>query len=403
MKTITEINGDKPSTGTVLMEDQKMNATDAENQEKHRDICLDIRNVVKQYPGVMAVDHVSLGIKKGEIFSFLGPSGCGKSTLLRLVAGLESMDQGDVYIGGELVNNLPPYARDCSTVFQTHALFPHMNVFDNVAFGLVERKVAKSEIKQRVTEKIKLVNLEGMEDRYPDQLSGGQRQRVALARSLVLEPMILLLDEPLAALDRKLRKEMQIELKRIQREVGTTFLNVTHDQKEALSVSDRIGVMSEGRFLQIGTPDEIYERPKTTFVASFMGASNIFAGKVVGSKEGMIELETNDGLRIFALEPEDIDNDDIAGFSIHPELITIMPLDAEITLGETDECATFNGTVNEVFYQGDFSEFTVSLKETNMLLTVHMTREGMGLGMRLSEGQEVVASWNYRDNNVLGG
>jgi spermidine/putrescine transport system ATP-binding protein len=215
--------------------------------------------------------------------------------------------------------------------------------------------------------------------------------------------MILLLDEPLAALDRKLRKEMQIELKRIQREVGTTFLNVTHDQKEALSVSDRIGVMSEGRFLQIGTPDEIYETPKTTFVASFMGASNIFTGKVVGSKEGMIELETNDGLRIFALEPEDIDNDDIAGFSIHPELITIMSLDAEITLGEPDECATFKGTVNEVFYQGDFSEFTVSLKETDMLLTVHMTREGMGLGMRLSEGQEVVASWNYRDNNVLGG
>ncbi len=380
-----------------------MNASDTEKEEEQGDICLDIRNVVKQYPGVTAVDHVSLEIKKGEIFSFLGPSGCGKSTLLRLVAGLESMNQGDVYIGGQLVNNLPPYARDCSTVFQTHALFPHMNVTDNIAFGLVERKVPKSEIKQRVTEKIKLVNLEGMEDRYPDQLSGGQRQRVALARSLVLEPMVLLLDEPLAALDRKLRKEMQIELKRIQREVGTTFLNVTHDQKEALSVSDRIGVMNEGRFLQIGNPNEIYETPKTTFVASFMGASNIFAGKVVTSKEGMIELETGDGLRIFALEPEDIDNDDIAGFSIHPELINIRPLEAEAAPADPDEYATFNGTVNEVFYQGDFSEFTVLLKETDMLLTVHMTREGMGLGMRLSEGQEVVATWNYRDNNVLAG
>lgn len=380
-----------------------MNASDIEKSEKQGGICLDIRNVVKQYPGVTAVDHVSLEITKGEIFSFLGPSGCGKSTLLRLVAGLESMDQGDVYIGGELVNNLPPYARDCSTVFQTHALFPHMKVFDNIAFGLVERKVSKSEIKKRVKEKIKLVNLEGMEDRYPDQLSGGQRQRVALARSLVLEPMILLLDEPLAALDRKLRKEMQIELKRIQREVGTTFLNVTHDQKEALSVSDRIGVMNEGRFLQIGTPDEIYERPKTTFVASFMGASNIFAGKVVAAKDGKVELETRDDTRIFALEPETIGKEEIAGFSIHPELINIRPIEGEEPPDDPEEFASFKGTVSEVFYQGDFSEFTVLLKETDMLLTVHMTREGMGFGMRLSEGQEVVASWNYRDNNVLAG
>jgi spermidine/putrescine transport system ATP-binding protein len=380
-----------------------MNASDTGKEEIKGDICLDIRNVVKQYPGVTAVDHVSLAIKKGEIFSFLGPSGCGKSTLLRLVAGLESMNQGDVYIGGELVNNLPPYARDCSTVFQTHALFPHMKVFDNIAFGLVERKIPKSEIKQKVAEKIQLVSLEGMEDRYPDQLSGGQRQRVALARSLVLEPMILLLDEPLAALDRKLRKEMQIELKRIQREVGTTFLNVTHDQKEALSVSDRIGVMSEGRFLQIGTPDEIYERPKTTFVASFMGASNIFSGKVVSSKEGKIELETGDDLRIFAPEPDDINQEEIAGFSIHPELINIRPAEAETAPLDPEEYAVFDGTVKEVFYQGDFSEFTVLLKETDMLLTVHMTREGMGFGMKLSEGQEVIASWNFRDNNILAG
>jgi spermidine/putrescine transport system ATP-binding protein len=380
-----------------------MNASDSENEDKQGDLCLDIRNVVKRYPGVTAVDHVSLEITKGEIFSFLGPSGCGKSTLLRLVAGLESMDQGDVYIGGKLVNDLPPYARDCSTVFQTHALFPHMKVFDNIAFGLVERKISKNEIKQRVTEKIKLVNLEGMEDRYPDQLSGGQRQRVALARSLVLEPMILLLDEPLAALDRKLRKEMQIELKRIQREVGTTFLNVTHDQKEALSVSDRIGVMNEGHFLQIGTPDEIYERPKTTFVASFMGASNIFAGKVVSSKNGKIELETGDNLRIFGSEPEDIRKEDIAGFSIHPELINIRPIEAEGGPIDPAEYALFNGTVKEVFYQGDFSEFTVLLNETNMLLTVHMAREGMGFGKGLAEGQAVVASWSYRDNNILAG
>ena len=260
-----------------------MSGSETRNTENQPAVCLEIRDVVKQFPGVTAVDHISLEIKEGEIFSFLGPSGCGKSTLLRVVAGLENQDQGDVLIAGKVVNDLPPYKRDCSTVFQSHALFPHMNVADNIGFGLVERKIPKAEIKKRVQAKVDLVNLGGMEDRFPHQLSGGQMQRVALARSLVLEPAVLLLDEPLAALDRKLRKEMQVELKRIQREVGTTFLNVTHDQKEALSLSDRIAVMKDGVLLQIGTPNEIYETPRTRFVASFMGASNIFSGSVVDS------------------------------------------------------------------------------------------------------------------------
>lgn len=365
------------------------------------EICLDLRNVVKRYPDVIAVDHVSLEIEKGEIFSFLGPSGCGKSTLLRLVAGLESLDGGDIFIGSECVNNLPPYARDCSTVFQSHALFPHMNVFNNVAYGLVERKIAKPEIKRRVDEKIELVSLTGMEDRFPDQLSGGQRQRVALARSLVLEPMILLLDEPLSALDRKLRKEMQVELKRIQREVGTTFLNVTHDQKEALSVSDRIGVMSDGRFLQIGTPDEIYESPKSTFVASFMGASNIFSGSVVSSGSGNIEIQLKEGERVFAADPADLENNEIAGFSIHPELIDIQPATAAPDNINPEERTAFFGTIEEVLYQGDFSEFTVRLDNKPMLLTVTQSRESRGHGIRLSEGRAVMVSWNFYDNNIL--
>ena len=255
-----------------------MTDSNNDNADKRASICLDIKDVIKQFSEVTAVDRVSVQITEGEIFSLLGPSGCGKSTLLRLVAGLESLDQGSISIAGQLVNNLPPYKRDCSTVFQNHALFPHMSVADNIGFGLVERKISKSEIKKKVADKVDLVNLAGLESRYPDQLSGGQKQRVALARSLVLEPKILLLDEPLAALDRKLRKEMQVELKRIQREVGTTFLNVTHDQKEALSLSDRIAVMNEGKFLQIGTPDEIYETPSTIFIARFMGATNIFSG-----------------------------------------------------------------------------------------------------------------------------
>ena len=379
-----------------------MSGLDTQSSKKKLAVCLEIRDVVKQFPGVTAVDHVNLQIRDGEIFSFLGPSGCGKSTLLRVVAGLENQDQGDVIIAGCNVNDLPPYKRDCNTVFQNHALFPHMTVTENIGFGLVERKLPKREIKEKVAAKIELVNLSGMEDRRPDQLSGGQKQRVALARSLILEPTVLLLDEPLAALDRKLRKEMQIELKRIQREVGTTFLNVTHDQKEALSVSDRIGIMNEGAFLQIGTPNEIYEKPGSIFVASFMGATNIFTGNVISQKDGKIELETSDGLKIFAPEPEDHTGDQISGFSVHPELISLKPDASEEPLADPTERTEFHGTIREVFYQGDFSEFTVALKGTDMLMTVHLTR-GRGYRLQLPEGQDVTISWDFTSNNVLRG
>ena len=379
-----------------------MSGSDTQGGNKKPDACLEIRDVVKQFPGVIAVNHVTLEIQEGEIFSFLGPSGCGKSTLLRVVAGLENQDQGDVLIAGQNVNELPPYKRDCNTVFQNHALFPHMTVAENIGFGLVERRLSKSEINKKVSEKIDLVTLGGMEDRRPDQLSGGQRQRVALARALILEPAVLLLDEPLAALDRKLRKEMQIELKRIQREVGTTFLNVTHDQKEALSVSDRIGIMNEGAFLQIGTPDEIYEKPGSIFVASFMGATNIFSGKVVSQKDGKIELETDKGLRVFAPEPENNTGDPVVGFSVHPELIHLKPETSDEFPSDRTNQTIFHGKINEVFYQGDFSEFTVALKETDMLITVHLTR-GRGYRLQMPEGQNVEVSWDCSSNNVLRG
>ena len=379
-----------------------MQAPDNKGMNADSGICLKVRDVVKRFGELTAVNHVNLQIRDGEIFSLLGPSGCGKSTLLRVVAGLENQDQGDVLIAGRNVNQLPPYKRDCNTVFQNHALFPHMTVAKNIGFGLVERRLSKSEIKKRVADKIELVTLGGMEHRRPDQLSGGQRQRVALARSLILEPAVLLLDEPLAALDRKLRKEMQIELKRIQREVGTTFLNVTHDQKEALSVSDRIGIMHEGAFLQIGTPDEIYEKPGSIFVAAFMGATNIFTGNVVARQDGNIGIETEDGKLIFAPEPTDASDHPISGVSVHPELISLKPTAPGEKPADPVQKTEFHGTIHEVFYQGNFSEFTVALKETNMLLTVHLTR-GMGYRPQLPEGQDVTISWDCGSNNVLRG
>jgi spermidine/putrescine transport system ATP-binding protein len=259
------------------------------------------------------------------------------------------------------------------------------------------------EIDEKVLAMLKRVgfSLEHMY-RYAHEFSGGQRQRVALARSLILEPAVLLLDEPLAALDRKLRKEMQVELKRIQREVGTTFLNVTHDQKEALSVSDRIGIMNEGAFLQIGTPDEIYEKPGSIFVASFMGATNIFTGNVVSQRDGKIGLETEAGKLIFAPEPKGENGPQITGFSVHPELINLKPTEPGEPQADPTERTEFHGTIHEVFYQGNFSEFTVALKKVDMLLTVHLTR-GMGYRLQLPEGQDVTLSWDCSSNNILRG
>jgi spermidine/putrescine transport system ATP-binding protein len=371
------------------------------NEDNQGTICLDIEDVVKQFPAVTAVDHVSVQITEGEIFSLLGPSGCGKSTLLRLVAGLESLDQGRISIAGQLVNNLPPYKRDCSTVFQNHALFPHMSVADNIGFGLVERKMSKNEIKKKVSDKVDLVNLAGLESRYPDQLSGGQKQRVALARSLVLEPTVLLLDEPLAALDRKLRKEMQVELKRIQREVGTTFLNVTHDQKEALSLSDRIGVMRKGKLLQIGTPNQIYETPRTKFIAKFMGATNIFLGRVVSEIGDKIELEIENGLKVFAPLPENIAPHSVIGFSVHPELIDIVTAKEKKLRTDPQDETVFSGRIKEMIYQGDYSELTISLDHLNLNLSTFITRGSEYDTRDIRENQDVVVFWNSNDNNIL--
>jgi len=374
------------------------NNNNRRKEEKETPVCVELRNVVKRFASVTAVNGVSLKIKEGEIFSLLGPSGCGKTTLLRLVAGLESLDEGEILIEGRVVNNIPPYKRDCSMVFQRLALFPHMTVAENIAFGLERRKIPKREIRQRVKEMLDLMKLSWMENRRPNQLSGGQQQRVALARSLVLKPKVLLLDEPLASLDRKLRKEMQVELRRIQREVGTTFLYVTHDQKVALSISDRIGVMRYGKVLQIGSPNEIYTHPRTEFVADFMGASNIFSGKVINREKKKVKLQTEDGLVIAAPEPEDMKSGEkITGISVHPEVIRVSPKGA--LLKEENK---FDGKIREIVYQGDFSEVAISLNQTDRLVVAHLPNTP-GQKINLSLNQDVIVYWDWRDSNTLVG
>jgi spermidine/putrescine transport system ATP-binding protein len=370
-----------------------------QNKNDSRKNALEIINVTKQFGDLVAVDNISLEIKEGEIFTFLGPSGCGKTTLLRCIAGLEDADEGEIKIGGEVVNRIPPYKRNCSIVFQQHALFPHMNVFDNIAFGLVERKIPKDEIKERVAEIVELVNLTGMEDRRPKQLSGGQQQRVALARSLVLSPAVLLLDEPLAALDRKLRKEMQTELKRIQHEVGITFMNVTHDQKEALSLSDRIAVIKDGKIVQLGKPGEIYETPKSKFVADFMGASNIMLGKSKSTNKNEISFKSQEGLQLNIPYTKEIDVNSIEGISVHPEVIGIALDESEFKDSDVKE-TVFKGKVKEMFYQGDFSELTVTLKDSERDLAINLNR-GIAHDKDISEGSEVFVHWKSVHNNIL--
>jgi putative spermidine/putrescine transport system ATP-binding protein/spermidine/putrescine transport system ATP-binding protein len=262
---------------------------------------IDVRldSVTKDYGAVRAVDAVSLAIERGTIYSLLGPSGCGKTTTLRLIAGFEQPSAGDVLIRGARVNDVPPYKRDISIVFQSYALFPHLTVGDNVAFGLRMRRVPRAERGKAVAEALNMVKLSGYAERYPRQLSGGQQQRVALARAIVIRPAVLLLDEPLGALDKMLREEMQVELRQLQQRLGITAVFVTHDQEEALTLSDRVAVMRNGRLEQVGAPREIYERPRTEFVAGFLGASNFFDGRVVGRRDGVAEIDVR-GWRVQA-------------------------------------------------------------------------------------------------------
>jgi spermidine/putrescine transport system ATP-binding protein len=339
----------------------------------------DIRlvDLTKRFDDVVAVDHLSLEIAHGQFFALLGPSGCGKTTTLRMIGGFEEPTSGRIELGGKDVGSLPPYKRDVNTVFQSYALFPHLTIFENVAFGLRRKKLRGQELQKRVREALELVGLGLLERRKPRQLSGGQQQRIALARALVNRPRVLLLDEPLGALDLKLRKEMQLELKRIQHEVGITFVHVTHDQEEAMTMADQIVIMDGGRIEQQGTPTELYEQPQTAFVAGFLGVSNLLYGSTVG--EDRVRLE--DGTVVHV--PRDLLRGRIGKIQIgvRPE---------KLRLGE-GEPNTLSGVVTESAYIGVSTQYLVETPAGAITVYVQNDRPGAN---GAAPGERLALGWS---------
>jgi spermidine/putrescine transport system ATP-binding protein len=323
---------------------------------------IEIEHVTKRFDDFTAVKDMNLKIRKGEFFSMLGPSGCGKTTTLRMVAGFEQPTEGEIYIANTPVAGVPPYKRPVNTVFQNYALFPHLDVWENVAFGLKRKKVPEPEIKKRVQEALEMVEMDKMSKRKPSQLSGGQQQRVAVARALVNLPTVLLLDEPLGALDAKLRKAMQLELKKLQSDVGITFIYVTHDQEEALTMSDRIAVMSQGVVEQVGRPADIYENPESAFVANFIGVSNIYLSDVKQVHGKVAECVTDQGLPVHVSTHghEEVKAGDKVGIVIRPEKLLITPIDDKSEIGDREN--VYNGVIKAVVYIGSVTQFIVSIE-----------------------------------------
>ena len=324
-----------------------------------------LENLAKSYGNTVAVQDVNISIAEGEFFSLLGPSGCGKSTTLRMIAGFVKPDRGQIVIGGADVTNLPPERRDIGIVFQNYAIFPHMHVYDNIAFGLHMRKLDENEIGKRVKKALKQVDLEGYERRFQRELSGGQQQRVALARVLVIEPRILLLDEPLSALDKKLREEMKYWIKALQQELGITTVYVTHDQSEALTMSDRIAVMNEGRIEQVGSPVEVYERPTSRFTTSFIGESNILEGTVVDVQGSDVRLKIGD-LDIIAPARKGLTQGQNVGVVIRPEHI-LLQSDAENLRATGQPVNSIETNVVDETYQGALIRYVLDAGGTRFV------------------------------------
>ena len=364
-----------------------------------------IGGVYKSFGDFEVLKDVSLEIKKGEFFSLLGPSGCGKTTLLRIIAGFESPDEGTLTLDGDNVLSLPPNRRQTNTVFQNYALFPHLTVFENVAFSPKLKGLSNTEIKSKVNEYLNLVRLEGHAGKKPNQLSGGQKQRVAIARALINEPRVLLLDEPLSALDAKLRQHMLIELDRIHDEIGITFIYITHDQQEALSVSDRLAVMNQGVILQMGTPHEIYESPATDFVARFIGETNLYDGKIIkaekidvqGAVEYMVELDIPDLGPVKVTTVDEVHEGQTVSFTIRPEKIVISK---EKPATKRDDINHFQGVVDEPIYSGFQTKFYVKTDKTLIrVIKQHANYSDEGPDIRWKDS--VYLSWSALDGYIV--
>jgi spermidine/putrescine transport system ATP-binding protein len=364
---------------------------------------VEVRHLIKDFVDdaghvVRAVDDVSLAIREGEFFAMLGPSGCGKTTTLRVVAGFEDPTSGEVRLRGRSVAGVPAFHRPVNTVFQDYALFPHMSVLQNVTFGLQMAKVPAAEARRRALDALAMVHLPGAAARRPAQLSGGQKQRVALARALVNRPAVLLLDEPLGALDLKLRKAMQFELKQLQQQVGITFVYVTHDQEEALTMADRIAVMSDGRALQVGTPDEVYERPSSRFVADFIGETNFLAGRLEARHGDRAVVRLADGSEVEAAVR---DPSVVSGAEV---VVVVRPEKIDVFAGEdapaTDGWTALRGVVDDVHYLGTDVRYRIALANGETLVARLQNRD-TGFGAMLARGRPVTVRWRDEHAGVL--
>ena len=360
------------------------------------DVRLD--HVTKRFGDFTAVDDLSLTVSDGEFFSLLGPSGCGKTTTLRMIGGFEEATAGAIHIGDTDVTDLPPFRRQVNTVFQNYALFPHLDVFENIAFGLRRRKTPTGQIRHQVEFMLKLVDLEGYERRRPHQLSGGQQQRVALARALVNNPSVLLLDEPLGALDLKLRKQMQVELKRIQSEIGITFIFVTHDQEEAMTMSDRIAVMRHGRIEQLGRPEELYERPATEFVAGFLGVSNLLDGEVAERNSETVDIRLGDGTVVRA-PASAVNGTTRVRVGIRPEKLRVT------SAGGVEEpdarVNSLTGTILDASYIGVSTQYLVETRDGYKLTVYAQNLETSGASEALADGETVRLTWRPQHTFVI--
>ncbi len=346
-------------------------------------------DVVKMFGDAVAVDHIDLEVTDGEFFSLLGPSGCGKTTTLRMIGGFEAPTSGLIELQGQDVTWLPPYKRNVNTVFQNYALFPHLTIYENVAFGLRRKGIKDAEVKSRVTEMLKLVELPGYEARKPTQISGGQAQRVALARALINKPAVLLLDEPLGALDLKLRKQMQVELKRIQQEVGITFIYVTHDQEEAMTMSDRIAVMRRGRYEQLGEPEVLYERPATRFVAGFLGVSNLLPGSVEGLNDGYATVRLADDTRIRAPRTA-VGQREAVNVGVRPEKIRLHEPDVEAPTGHNQ----LSGVVRDASYLGVSTQYQIEARGGATITVYEQNVERATKAELWAQGEQVRLTWS---------